>query len=140
MAVEDPYSYASAAAILGISADILENYLNNPEYVLTSEVYNAILTNLPLLPFNSHERQTTDNWVITFLEKPQWTEADVAGLVPPVGASQAVIFAYEGEYDTGVSANGPADLDMFSVQQDIDAATNGDVSRVLTVVWYEHRE
>lgn len=138
MAVEPPNTYESAAATLGISVEILHNYLDNPEYVLTSDTYNQILTNLSLLPFNSHERQTTDRWRITFVEKPRWTPADIAGLARPAGVDNAVVFAYEGTYDSGISANGPVDLDVFDIQQTIDSAVNSDPDALITVVWYEH--
>lgn len=136
MAVEPPGSAASVAQALGVSESLIVNYLSNPEYVLGSEAYNQILTNLSSLPDNTHTRESTNRWEILFQEKAQWTAGDVASLDSPEGAENVVVFVFDDEYAQDVAAFGPVALDTFSVQQVIEAATGGNPDLLLTVVWY----
>lgn len=135
-AVEPPSNIALVAATLGIDPLVLDSYLAYPDYILSPDDYNLIMLNLQDLPFNRHIRSVTDTWTIYFDEKPQWTPADVTLLEPPSGAENVVLFLYNANYPDRIASAGPFDLNVFTVQQVIDAATQGDPSILVTVVWY----
>lgn len=136
MGIGDPPDYAARAALVGVSTEILTNYLTNEEYVLTSEVYNTIISNLPNIPTWDYLKPGHGAFTYIVQEKPQWTQDDIDALEPPPSATRVALFFFSPPYPDDVETDGPSDLDVFTVQQLIEDATEGDPNLLLTVVWY----
>lgn len=122
--------------LLGVDAGILLAYLDNPDYVLSSGEYNQIIANLWLLPENAHTRESHANYSVIFHEKPEWTQQDVDAFEPYDLTVSIVLFVYDGAYGDDVASAGPFGLDTFTVEQAIEAATDGDLGRLITIVEY----
>ncbi len=137
MALEPDRNYAEVADVIGISAESLEDYLTDPDYQFSIDVYNGIIDNLAYLPIKQHVRAIGPNWRIVFVEKPLWTAGDVATLDTDIYATKAAVFIEAETYAEDIMTHGPDDLDTFTIQQVIDAAVSGDFRRLFTVVWYE---
>lgn len=127
---------AETAAILNVNAGTLMQYLNDPDYVLSSEDYNQIISYLWLLPMFRHTRDSHANYSVTFSEKPEWTEQDIDTFEVSEVAISVVCFVYDGNYPDRIASAGPFGLDTYTVQQAIDIATDGDTERLVTVVEY----
>lgn len=136
MACEPPLNRATVAATLGISLEILDDILDDPNYVPDPADYEQIVTNLDLFHERQHFRGHMANWDVYFREKPLWTASDVAATVPDYRATSVVLFVCDANYPDRIKSDGPYDLDTFTVQQAIEAATDGDYTRLLTVAYY----
>lgn len=137
MALEPDGDYARVAAVIGTTPELLHEYLTDPSFLWDNNTYLLILEGLFNLPAYSHIRDTGPRWRIVFLEKPRWAESDVFLIEAPEEALQVAVFTEAETYAEDIMTNGPEDLRTFTVQQVIDAATNGDYDRLFTVVWYE---
>lgn len=137
MALEVPQTYANVAFLLDVDEQLLRDYIGNPNFVLENADYLTILNGLPNLPLREHVRGTGGQYQIEYYEKPLWSLDDVMSLENAFGATKAAVFYQQEAYPERVATFGPDDLDVFTVQQIIDAAVGEDLERLITVVWYE---
>ena len=136
IACEPPLNQAAVAAILDVDVTVIQNILTIPDYVPSPQDYQTIAENLPNISARRHFRGTTQNWTVYFLEKPLWTEDDVYNTFPEDRDEQAVIIVCDPLYPDRLKSDGPYRFDTFTLQQMIEAATDGDYLRLLTVALY----
>lgn len=136
LAYEANPDWSVIASILGVDADVLTDYMTIPDYVLAPDIYQDILATLDTLPDFTHIRQAGQDWEVVFQEKPLWTIPDINAIERYQDAAKAAVFIQAETYEEDIMTAGPDDLDVFSIQQIIDAATDGEYDKLITVVWY----
>lgn len=132
----EPYPYTLVAGILTISTETLQNYLENPEYVLTNETYATIMEHIGQVPGAEVSKRGEGDFYYILLQKPLWTERDVALLRPPIDAAKVAVTYFNPVYPDHIATHGPIDLDISTVQGVIEAAVDGDLSLLVGVIWY----
>jgi hypothetical protein len=136
IAMEQFATTEDLADALHVPNSTVEAILGDPFYVPIAEDYENIVTFLPFIPERTHRVGETATWQVYFTEKPLWTEDDIGVAQEYFGAAKVVIIVCDPVYPDRVKSEGPFDLDTWTVQQAIEAATQGDRLTMLTIASY----
>lgn len=137
------YSRAVLAELLDISEAALSDYLDNPSHVLSDEDYDTVLTNLSVLQGTQphvSDRPLPSGEVLYYVQSPWWDGNQLENVVTPGHA-----IAFKVHYLSASESHRPMSTDMYTLpendpQETAFAACEGDLDRLIAIIFYEYND
>lgn len=140
VAIRQGYSYDSLAVVLHVSASVLQAYLSDLAYVLSSGDTNAIIDHM-------YDVEAPDAWydrrplkgggAITYVESAYWTVEQVEGVMLPDHATAFKIHYLAPSEQHRVMSSPLYPIPEWDWVERVESLTEGDLERLVCIVFYE---